>query len=108
MKKILISLYFLTVTAGFAASAQNIQAAIEAISADPVFSQAIVGICARTEDGQVIAEVNPGKMMVPASNMKLISTDESIRRILTEEVGNLIEAAKKVAALPEETEETIS
>lgn len=39
---------------------------------------------------------------------KLISTDESIRRILTEEVGNLIEAAKKVAALPEETEESIS
>lgn len=78
MKKILISLYFLTVTAGFAASAQNIQAAIEAISADPVFSQAIVGICARTEDGQVIAEVNPGKMMVPASNMKLISTGAAL------------------------------
>lgn len=35
---------------------------------------------------------------------KLISTDENIRKILTEEFGNLIEAARKTARLPE-TEE---
>ena len=78
MKKILISLYFLTAMTGLAASAQSIQSAIEAIASDATFSQAIVGICARTEDGHAIAEINPDKMMVPASNMKLISTGAAL------------------------------
>ena len=35
--------------------------------------------------------------------MKLISTDENIRRILSGEFANLLEAAKKVRAAGDET-----
>ena len=37
--------------------------------------------------------------------MKLISTDDNIRRILTEEFASLIDAAKNAAAPQEDTEQ---
>lgn len=59
----------------YAEEAQNIA---ESIVADPALSQAVVSICARTGDGRVLMDVNSEKMLVPASNMKLISTGAAL------------------------------
>ena len=50
----------------------------EEIANDPTFYGSIIGICARTIDGQSLIEINSEKMLVPASNMKLISTGAAL------------------------------
>ena len=57
------------------------QASVLEISKDPVFSQGIVGICARTLSGKEIASVNADKMLIPASNMKLITTGAAMHSL---------------------------
>jgi D-alanyl-D-alanine carboxypeptidase/D-alanyl-D-alanine-endopeptidase (penicillin-binding protein 4) len=59
----------------------NIQAQIEAITDDPAFSQAVIGVCARTIDGRELADINAEMMMLPASNMKLISTGAALHTL---------------------------
>ncbi|MBQ7898336.1 MAG: D-alanyl-D-alanine carboxypeptidase/D-alanyl-D-alanine-endopeptidase [Bacteroidales bacterium] len=54
--------------------AAEAQAAVEAVAADPALSQAVVSICAMSGDGRVIVDIDADNMLVPASNMKLIST----------------------------------
>lgn len=52
----------------------EIQAAAENVAGDPAFTQAYVGICVMDGTGKMLARVNADKMLVPASNMKLITT----------------------------------
>ena len=59
----------------------DIQTKVEAITDDPAFSQAVIGICARTLDGDEIADINAEMMMLPASNMKLISTGAALVKL---------------------------
>ncbi len=78
-------LYILLLSTAFTAAAQqttgNIQAQISEIFSDPVFSQTVIGVCARTTDGQNIADINSSTAMLPASNMKLISTGAALHTL---------------------------
>lgn len=56
----------------------DIQGDIKSLAADSALQQAVVGICARTGDGRIIADVNSEVMMVPASNLKLITTGTAL------------------------------
>ena len=62
----------------------DIQAAIKILTEDMTLSEAVVGVCARTGDGRKVAEVNAMQMMVPASNMKLISTGVALNEFGTD------------------------
>ena len=84
MKKIIIHIAaFLALT--FPVSGQSqptaIQTKVEELLGDGTFTQALVGIYAQTTDGTVIAELNSDKMLVPASNMKLISTGAALHEL---------------------------
>lgn len=59
----------------------NLQEKVASTASDPVFSQSLIGICVRTCDGQTIAEADSRKMLVPASNMKLISTGAALHHL---------------------------
>lgn len=63
-----------------AAGAQSLQQSIEAIISDPALSEATIGICARTGDGRTLADIESDNMILPASNMKLISTGTALHR----------------------------
>lgn len=67
-----------------AAEGSGIRERIEAVAADPAFSQAVVGICARKADGTPLVEMNSQTMMLPASNMKLISTGAALHALGTD------------------------
>ena len=70
-----------TVCAMAQQTTESIQAKVEAITDDPAFSQAVIGICARTLDGKEIADINKEMMMLPASNVKLISTGAALHTL---------------------------
>ncbi len=57
------------------------QQTAEAMAADPVFSQGIFSIYAMNGDGKTIVDVNGEKMLVPASNMKLITTGSALHSL---------------------------
>lgn len=59
----------------------DIPTALKAIATDPSISQSVLSICVRTEDGQTLAEINPETMLVPASNMKLITTGAALHTL---------------------------
>ena len=59
----------------------TLQSRIEALAGDDTFSQSVVGICARTADGQTLVDINSGIMMLPASNMKLVSTGAALHAL---------------------------
>ncbi len=59
----------------------TLQERIEVLTSDPSLAQALTGICVRTADGETLVDINAGKMMVPASNMKLISTGAALHRL---------------------------
>ena len=59
-------------------SRPSLQQAVEEVVADPTFAQAYVGVCVMDHQGRVLAGVNQEKMLVPASNMKLISTGAAL------------------------------
>ena len=67
-------------TAG-ATEAQSLQESIKAITADRALSEATVGICARTGDGRILIDINADNMIIPASNMKLISTGTALHKL---------------------------
>ena len=71
--------------AAFAANAQQmeetLQAKVEALASDAAFSQSVVGICARTAGGETLVDINSEVMMLPASNMKLISTGAALHAL---------------------------
>lgn len=85
MKKntyILIFFFLLATATLSTAYGQNLQtdreavlkSSIRAIVNDPALKNAVTGICAMTGDGKTIVEWNANRALVPASNMKLIST----------------------------------
>ena len=65
---------------GISASAQtsspteNLQKATEGIVSDPALKEAVISISARKGDGAVLVDINAEDMVIPASNMKLITT----------------------------------
>ena len=59
----------------------DIQQRIEALAGEPAFSQAVVGICARKADGTPLVDINSKTMMLPASNMKLITTGAALHAL---------------------------
>lgn len=61
--------------------AERAQAAIDSIVSDPALERAVVGIYAISGDGRTIVDINSDKMLVPASNMKLISTGAAIHKL---------------------------
>lgn len=56
----------------------DIQKTLDEIAGDPTFGQAYVGICVMDTKGRILAGVNSDKMMVPASNMKLLTTGAAL------------------------------
>ena len=75
-----ISLFICISVTGQNPTATNgdIPTAIKALMADPSISQSVLSISVCTEDGQTLAQVNPTTMLVPASNMKLITTGAAL------------------------------
>lgn len=87
MKVFIIAIFLISALSGAwgtPASAQDrhadAQMTIEKIIAGKTLSQASVSICAMTGDGHKIVDINSANMLVPASNMKLISTGTAIHK----------------------------
>ena len=77
---------YTALTAAVAAAQENaategIQQKIESIVNGDVLGEAVVGVCARLGNGQTIVDINAGDLLVPASNMKLISTGAALHAL---------------------------
>ena len=59
----------------------DVASALSTIVSDPALSQSLLGVCIRTEDGQTLAQHNAKTMLVPASNMKLITTGAALHTL---------------------------
>lgn len=81
MISISLLLWCSTVFAQLKPEADQAQTLIDPITADPALENAVVGIYAMTGDGRTLADINARTMMVPASNMKLISTGAAIHKL---------------------------
>ena len=79
MKRIITFIFLLaTVTLRAQHLNESMHNKVESILSDPAFEQALVGVCVRTTDGQTLVDINAGKMLLPASNMKLITTGAAL------------------------------
>jgi D-alanyl-D-alanine carboxypeptidase/D-alanyl-D-alanine-endopeptidase (penicillin-binding protein 4) len=82
---LIISLFVLTTLSMTSVTPANAQASatktIETMISNQLGSQAVVSICAVTVDGQKLVDINSSKMLLPASNMKLISTGTAIHKL---------------------------
>ena len=58
-----------------------LQQSVDEVAGDPTFAQAVVGVCVMDNQGNIVAGFNQEKMLVPASNMKLISTGAALYRL---------------------------
>lgn len=79
MKRILLAISAAVTFAGISAYAQtstaiDLQKTSEDIISDPSLREAVVSISARKGDGSILVDINAEDMLVPASNMKLITT----------------------------------
>ena len=74
-------LWHIAIFAQLKPEADQAQAAIDSITSDPALERAVIGIYAMTGNGRTIVDINAEKMLVPASNMKLISTGAAIHRL---------------------------
>ena len=90
MKKSILSIY-LTATIIFAISGnirtyaqhtpqKSAQETVEELINAKTTEQAVVSICAITGEGRKIVDINSSQMLVPASNMKLISTGAALHK----------------------------
>ncbi len=72
----------LTALTGLAAqetsNGHGFQKAIEATIADPALSEAVISICAMSGDGQILVDIDADNLLMPASNMKMISTGTAL------------------------------
>ena len=73
-----LAIILMTAAASLQLRAQDIQERIEQLTAGDVVSQAAVSMCAIKGDGQKIVDINSSMMLVPASNMKLVSTGTAL------------------------------
>ena len=78
MNRFIIFILIFTISPCVMAQQGGLQQSADALATDPVFSHAGVGICVMNGLGETLAEVNEDKMLVPASNMKLISTGAAL------------------------------
>ena len=70
-----------TATAQSHSKLHDVQQTIENLACSDVVSQAVISFCAITGDGQKIVDINSSDMLVPASNMKLISTGTALHKL---------------------------
>ena len=61
--------------------AAKLQAAAEAVASDPTFSEAVLSLYAVTGDGTPLIDIDADNMVMPASNMKLISTGAALHTL---------------------------
>lgn len=59
----------------------DLQSAVRTLADDPALSQAVISICARTADGQTLVDIDSDNMLVPASNLKLVSTGAALHAL---------------------------
>ena len=59
----------------------GLQKTAESIINDPALSEAVVSICARTGEGTVLIDIDADNMVIPASNLKLISTGAALHKL---------------------------
>ena len=70
-----ICIIIMTVATGLTVMAQNsLQEKVEAIAGDQALAEAVMSICVRNGEGNTLVDINAEDMVMPASNMKLIST----------------------------------
>ena len=82
MKGTIIILVLSLVSAlSYAQQQPDVQSKVDLIAEDPAFSQSVIGICARTVGGKELVDINAGIMMLPASNMKLLSTGAALHAL---------------------------
>ncbi len=82
---ILVLFFFCCSVEGYAkgssSAEKSLQESISKLIKDDAFSQAVISICAMTSDGKKIVDINSSKMLLPASNMKLISTGTALHKL---------------------------
>ncbi len=78
MKKTLIALLMIMPLCSWAQTAEGLQGVVETIVADPALGEAVVSISAKTGDGRTLVDINGDNMVMPASNVKLISTGAAL------------------------------
>ena len=86
MKRIFIYINMLLCASAAFGHAQNaadptLQGKVNAIAEDPALNQGVVSICAMKADGTTLVDVDSDNMLVPASNMKLISTGAALHTL---------------------------
>lgn len=89
MKKTYTFIILMTFLCAAGASAQSIlagkaaqlQAAVGNITSDKALSEAVMSICARAGDGKTLVDIDAENMVMPASNMKLISTGAAMHAL---------------------------
>lgn len=82
MKRTIVSLLLSMIyILAFAQTEGTLQERLEVLMSDTSLKEAQVGICVRTADGRTIADINAGRMLVPASNMKLLSTGTALQAL---------------------------
>ena len=87
MKRIILTLSMAMAFIGAAAQgtvytkAEALQAAAKSIADDPAFSEAVLSFCAKTGDGKTLVDIDADNMVMPASNMKLISTGAALHTL---------------------------
>ena len=59
----------------------KVEEAVMRVISDPTFSQSVMSICVTTGCGEILAAHNPNTMLVPASNMKLLTTGAAIHTL---------------------------
>lgn len=80
MMRLLLSLFlFLSIcTSAIAQEPDALQDRLMSLVSDPAFEESLVGVCVRTSDGSTLVDINAEKMLVPASNMKLLTTGAAL------------------------------
>ncbi len=79
MKNALYILATLMICMPLSAQTSNeLQSAAEKLASDPTFSHATVAMSARTVGGRQLIDLDSDKLLIPASNMKLISTGAAL------------------------------
>lgn len=77
--------FFISAVSIFAQNTQgNTFTKVTTLACDETLSQSLTGICAITADGKRVIDINSDKMLVPASNMKLISTGAALHQLGTD------------------------
>ena len=59
----------------------GLQRKIEAVAADPALRGATVSLCVETADGRRLVDYESRRLLVPSSNLKLITTGAALKRL---------------------------